>query len=117
MREFTVVVPDIKALPCIERSDPGVVVPIPSLFRVLSQKRLFSSPVKALEELNWMAPLPPPGEAGVKQVPVEVLKQPADSWMPFAKVEDAVVEVTESVETLNPPEMVEVPVPDTVRVF
>jgi hypothetical protein len=55
-----------------------------------------------------------PDEVALLIQPVESLKHPEVKSMPFAKVEVAVVEPTESAPVIaSPPLMVEVPVPPT----
>lgn len=58
-------------------------------------------------------PLPPPAPA---QVPSGIKKQPLESIIPLAKVEEAVALVMFRAVPWMPPEKVEVPVPSIVSI-
>lgn len=105
-RDMTVVVEVITAGPVTDRGVPGVVVPMPSRFVVLSHTKPPSLVIAVGPEkkATWL-PVPPPEmpeTPDTAQLP-DIAKQPEVRFMPPAKVEVA-VELTVS----GPPK-VEVP--------
>ena len=95
------------AIPCNERRDPGVVVPMPRKELALSHVREFEFE-RADDDVQNATLFCCPPERPLTHDPVPSLKHPPDNWMPFANVEVADVDVILMRFDANPPSNVDV---------
>lgn len=102
-------------IPCMERRDPGVVVPSPNRELVLSQTRLLLL-VRADDDVHIAILFACPPESPPTQLPSDPLKHPFWSWMPFENDDVADDDVILRILAVSPPENVDVElVPVTSR--